>query len=189
MKLFHALEAALGKLPIIAEDLGVITDKVRALLEESGFPGMKVLIFGFDVWNDNEHLPHNYKQNSIVYTSTHDSQSVCEQIMDLSQRRRKAVRLPLSAYLPKRGVGLERHQECLGIPGEHHHDHHAGRPFARRRRAHERPLDARRSNWAWRVRKEGVNPEVARMLREITETYKRYKPYQKRVKRASPTAG
>ncbi len=43
-------------------------------------------------------------------------------------------------------------------------------------------------NWAWRVRKEGVNPEVARMLREITETYKRYKPYQKRVKRAAPTA-
>ena len=53
------------------------------MLAESGFPGMKVLIFGFTPDCDNEHLPHNFVPNSIVYTSTHDSQTVCEQIMDI----------------------------------------------------------------------------------------------------------
>ena len=73
MELFRAVEKALGKLPLIAEDLGVQTDEVRALLAKSGFPGMKVLIFGFTPDEDNEHLPHNFVPNSIVYTSTHDS--------------------------------------------------------------------------------------------------------------------
>ena len=83
MELFRAIEDALGPIPLIAEDLGVQTDEVRELLAESGFPGMKVLIFGFTPDYDNEHLPHNYVPNSIVYTSTHDSQTVCEQIMDI----------------------------------------------------------------------------------------------------------
>ena len=83
MELFHAMEKALGTLPLIAEDLGEMTNEVRELLAESGFPGMKVLIFGFTPDCDNEHLPHNFVPNSIVYTSTHDSQTVCEQIMDI----------------------------------------------------------------------------------------------------------
>ncbi len=55
----------------------------------SGFPGMRVLIFGFTPDYDNEHLPHNYLPNSIVYTSTHDSQTVCEQIMDICSEPEK----------------------------------------------------------------------------------------------------
>ena len=187
MKLFHALEAALGKLPIIAEDLGVITDKVRALLEESGFPGMKVLIFGFDVWNDNEHLPHNYKQNSIVYTSTHDSQSVCEQIMDLCNEDEKQFAYRYLRTSPSEALGWSAIKSVWASP--------ANITMTTMQDVLSLGADARMNvpstlggNWAWRVRKEGVNPEVARMLREITETYKRYKPYQKRVKRAAPTA-
>ena len=69
MELFRAIEKALGPIPLIAEDLGVQTDEVRELLSASGFPGMRVLIFGFTPDYDNEHLPHNYLPNSIVYTS------------------------------------------------------------------------------------------------------------------------
>ena len=178
MKLFHALEVALGKLPIIAEDLGVITDKVRALLEESGFPGMKVLIFGFDVWNDNEHLPHNYKQNSIVYTSTHDSQSVCEQIMDLCNEDEKQFAYRYLRTSPSEALGWSAIKSVWASP--------ANITMTTMQDVLSLGVDARMNvpstlggNWAWRVRKEGVNLEVARMLREITETYKRYKPLKK----------
>jgi len=72
MKLFNALEAALGKLPIVAEDLGELFDSVRVLLKDSGFPGMKVLQFAFDSY-DSEYLPHNCYKNFVVYPGTHDN--------------------------------------------------------------------------------------------------------------------
>lgn len=67
-----AIKQALPKLDVIAEDLGKITDDVRALLEYSGFPGMKVLQFAFN-GEDNEFLPHNYPRNCVAYTGTHDN--------------------------------------------------------------------------------------------------------------------
>ncbi len=72
--LFHAIEQALGELPIIAEDLGVITPAVEALRDEFSLPGMKVLQFA---WSDsaNPFLPHNHPVNCIVYTGTHDNNS------------------------------------------------------------------------------------------------------------------
>jgi 4-alpha-glucanotransferase len=72
-KLFRAAEKALGELPIIAEDLGVITPEVEALLEQTGFPRMKVLVFAFDTDATNEFLPHHHHPNCIVYTGTHDN--------------------------------------------------------------------------------------------------------------------
>ena len=70
--LFEAIEAALGELPIIAEDLGVITPGVEKLRDDFGLPGMKVLHFA---WNGpaNPFLPHNHRVNSLVYTGTHDN--------------------------------------------------------------------------------------------------------------------
>ena len=75
MELFHALENALGKLPIIAEDLGDIVDSVRELLAESGFPGMKVLQFAF-TGEDSVDLPHNYPRNCVAYPGTHDNNTL-----------------------------------------------------------------------------------------------------------------
>ena len=72
-KLFDAVQAALGKLPIIAEDLGVITPEVLALRDRYGFPGMKILQFGFDAEQDDRDLPHNHVKNGVVYTGTHDN--------------------------------------------------------------------------------------------------------------------
>jgi 4-alpha-glucanotransferase len=74
--LFQAVEAALGKLPIIAEDLGVITPEVDALRTQFNLPGMKVLQFAFAMENNPNYLPHNYEQNYIVYPGTHDNNTV-----------------------------------------------------------------------------------------------------------------
>jgi 4-alpha-glucanotransferase len=70
---FITLESALGKLPILAEDLGVITPEVNALRDRFAFPGMKILQFAFGTDSNNEYLPHNYPRNCVVYTGTHDN--------------------------------------------------------------------------------------------------------------------
>ncbi len=73
MALFEVLKKELGELPIIAEDLGFLTDTVRKLLKDSGFPGMKVLQFAFDSREESDYLPYHYDKNSVVYTGTHDN--------------------------------------------------------------------------------------------------------------------
>jgi len=70
---FREVEKALGQLPLVAEDLGVITPEVNALRDDFGLPGMKILQFGFDSDADNPYLPHNHCPNSVVYTGTHDN--------------------------------------------------------------------------------------------------------------------
>lgn len=76
IELFNALERSLGRRKYIAEDLGFITDGVRRLLSESGFPGMKVLQFAFEGSGDNDYLPHNYEKNCVAYTGTHDNDTI-----------------------------------------------------------------------------------------------------------------
>jgi 4-alpha-glucanotransferase len=71
-RLFDALRAELGDLPLIAEDLGIIGDDVRELLRETGFPGMRVMQFGFDS-PDSLHNPSRYPERSVAYTGTHDN--------------------------------------------------------------------------------------------------------------------
>ena len=71
--LFAALKAAFGSLPIIAEDLGVITDDVNALREAFDLPGMKLLQFAFSTDADDPFMPHNYPVNCVAYTGTHDN--------------------------------------------------------------------------------------------------------------------
>jgi 4-alpha-glucanotransferase len=73
VRFFHAVQNALGELPVIAEDLGVITPDVVALREKFDFPGMKILQFAFDGKPDNPFLPHNHTENCVVYTGTHDN--------------------------------------------------------------------------------------------------------------------
>ena len=61
---------------MIAEDLGVLTDEVTSLRKQMGYPGMKVLQFGFDGNPQNEHLPHNYEKDAVAYSGTHDNETV-----------------------------------------------------------------------------------------------------------------
>jgi len=72
-KLFNSLKKHLGELPILAEDLGVITPPVEALRDQFGFPGMKVLQFAFGTKMETKFLPHNFIPNCVVYTGTHDN--------------------------------------------------------------------------------------------------------------------
>lgn len=75
--LFKNLKSQFGEdIPIIAEDLGFLTDKVLEMLKKSKFPGMKVLQFAFDSREDNDYLPHNYNSNCVVYTGTHDNDTI-----------------------------------------------------------------------------------------------------------------
>ncbi len=73
VKLFRALEEALGRLPLVAEDLGVITPEVDALRQALGLPGMKVIQFGFSHKEAHVHLPHKYAEATVAYTGTHDN--------------------------------------------------------------------------------------------------------------------
>lgn len=73
---FRTLNERLGRLNIIAEDLGYITESTRKLLEMTGYPGMKVLEFAFDSREESDYLPHNYNKNCVVYTGTHDNDTI-----------------------------------------------------------------------------------------------------------------
>ena len=86
MKLFNEVEKTIGRQAIIAEDLGYLTDSVKKLLKDSGFPGMKVLEFAFDSRDasGNEYLPHNYVENCVAYTGTHDNDTVMGWFEDAS---------------------------------------------------------------------------------------------------------
>ena len=76
MKVFKAIKDALGDVDIIAEDLGYLTPEVHQLREDTGYPGMKVLQFAFDTREESDYLPHNYNKHCVVYTGTHDNDTV-----------------------------------------------------------------------------------------------------------------
>ena len=82
-----SVKRALPLAEIIAEDLGFLTQDVKELLSFSGFPGMKVLQFAFESDKSNPYLPHNYQENSVVYTGTHDNPTIMEWIMGLSREQ------------------------------------------------------------------------------------------------------
>ncbi len=91
IRLFAAIGGALGEVPFIAEDLGDIDDDVRTLLRATGFPGMKVLQFGFGE-DDHEYQPHRIPRNSVVYTGTHDNDTTVGWWRSLSSEVKKRVR-------------------------------------------------------------------------------------------------
>ena len=89
--LFEAVKAALGYLPLVAEDLGLITPEVHALRERFSLPGMKILQFAFDGGADNSYLPHNHELCSVVYTGTHDNDTSCGWFEGLSRTQKAHV--------------------------------------------------------------------------------------------------
>lgn len=95
MDFFRTMEWRLGKKQIIAEDLGLMTDSVRQLVNETGFPNMKVFQFGFDLQDTgygNDYLVHNYGENCVVYTGTHDNETIVGWYQGLGEEMRKLVR-------------------------------------------------------------------------------------------------
>ena len=93
--LFRKIEQALGWKQVIAEDLGYMTDSVRHLVYESGFPGMKVLEFAFDSRDSgcaSDYLPHNYPENCVAYTGTHDNETIVGWWNSITAAERKLAR-------------------------------------------------------------------------------------------------
>ncbi len=89
--LLTALRAKLGEIPLVAEDLGVITDEVRALRDRFDLPGMVVLQFAFDGSPDNPHLPQHHRTNAVVYTGTHDNDTTVGWYRSLDANARGVV--------------------------------------------------------------------------------------------------
>ena len=172
---FNAVKAEFGSLPILAEDLGVITPEVEALRDQFGFPGMKILQFAFGDNASNPYLPFNYVQNCLVYTGTHDNYTTVGWFDQASEYERdrtlryvgglsgdgihwSMMRLALSSIANQAIVPL---QDVLGLGS-----------FARM----NSPGKAD-GNWAWRYRAEMLTGELRERLRELIRLYGRTPPH------------
>ena len=169
----HELSDGQGRLPIIAEDLGIITPEVNALRQAIGLPGMRILQFAFDGDANNPYLPHNYEVNTVVYTGTHDNDTTRGWWESLGRKARDHVR----AYL---GIGKDDDegihwqlirlacssvaafcvipmQDVLGLDSAH--------------RMNDPSLG--QGSWEWRFRWKQVNESHARRLAELARLYGR----------------
>jgi 4-alpha-glucanotransferase len=177
--LFDALRDALGhELPIIAEDLGIITEEVRALRKRVGLPGMKVLHFAFDGDPGHEYLPHNYGPDCVVYLGTHDNDTTLGWLGGLGRKERSflwqylgfnnagqksAVRTDIVealmrlAFMSVAHMAVVTAQDLLRLGTE-----------ARMNRP-----GTSSGNWQWRCRAGALGSGVARRLGELTHTYGR----------------
>jgi 4-alpha-glucanotransferase len=166
-ELFHAVEAELGALPVIAEDLGVITPQVYALRDELGLPGMVVLHWAFGGNPRNLHDPRNHRANQVVYTSTHDTNTTIGWFAEeLSKRQRAATGLDPAepnwslidvAMRSRATLAVVPLQDVLGLGSE-----------ARM----NRPGQAL-GNWRWRVEGDALTAELAARLAEVTRRGRR----------------
>jgi 4-alpha-glucanotransferase len=165
LMLFLAIRHALGDVPIIAEDLGEITDDVRQLLATLGLPGMKVLQFGFGEM-DGEHLPHHHVPNSVVYSGTHDNDTA------------------VGWYAAQPEWAQERFRDYFGVDGRDPAGVLVRAAYASVAERAVVPLqdvlalgsEARMNvpgradgNWAWRAPKDAFRPEVASRLLHLAE--------------------
>ena len=89
MDLFHALRKALGEQAVIAEDLGYVTESVKKLVEDSGFPGMKLLEFAFDSRESGDYRPNTWTENTVCYTGTHDNQVLKDWFLEVEDGDRQ----------------------------------------------------------------------------------------------------
>ena len=169
-KLFAALRAALGELPIIAEDLGLITPDVDALRQQFEFPGMKVLHFAFTTDGTHPYLPHNYEPNCIAYAGTHDNDTTLGWYHTREAKERAAVHRYLGpmgepihwafarlAYASVADVAIVPLQDVLGLGGE----------------ARMNTPGKASGNWGWRFRELALTRELSGRLLDLALTYGR----------------
>ncbi|MGC8765484.1 MAG: 4-alpha-glucanotransferase [Brevinematia bacterium] len=172
--LFNVLKESHGELPIIAEDLGIITPDVIELREKFSFPGMKVLQFGFEDGTKSEHLPHNFvSYNFVAYTGTHDNDTLLGWLMGLSKEKKNFLKSYLNLFekddreltlqiirllwmsvakfviIPIQDIFLIDSSGRMNIPGN---------PYG---------------NWQWKSKKEMYDEKAITFLKEITSLYNR----------------
>ncbi len=171
-KLLETLQKALGGLPIIAEDLGVITPAVDTLRRSFDLPGMRILQFAFGAQPDNRYLPHNYETNTVVYTGTHDNDTTWGWYRTTLEFERDHVRRYLArdgtdvawdllrlAWSSVAQYAIAPLQDILNL-GSEARMNFPGKP---------------QGNWAWRYQANQLNPWILDRLAEMTQRYGRGK--------------
>lgn len=168
--LFTALAAALGELPFIAEDLGVITADVDSLRVDNGLPGMRVLQFAFAGDADDPYLPHNYSRDTVAYTGTHDNDTSAGWYVKAAESERDQLRrylacddsdMPWALLRAAQASVADRAiaplQDALGLGSE----------------ARMNVPGTAGGNWSWRFAWDEVPHWLAPQLRELAELYGR----------------
>ncbi len=174
MKLFDALRAHFGTVPIIAEDLGYLTDSVIKLVEDTGYPGMKVMEFAFDSREAGDYMPYNYTHNCVVYTGTHDNQTLFAWYDELSDADRALaaeylhltdedreetvwafIRLTLSSVADTAVIPMQDYL-ALGAQARMNHPSTIG------------------TNWRWRMTQGCLTDELIQKIGRLAELYGRH---------------
>ena len=170
MELFNAINNDLGDVNIIAEDLGEIFDSVKVLLKDTGFPGMRVLQFGFNPDNtDNDHLPHNYPVNCCAYTGTHDNAPIMQWYREADAATRAMAKRYLkpnfferfnmccirTVYASPASLAIIPMQDILGLGKE----------------SRMNVPSTVGGNWSWRMLPGKLTPQIAEKLHDLAVTY------------------
>lgn len=170
IELFQKIKEQLGDLPIIAENLGFIDEKAEKLLDDSGYPGMKILQFAFP-GEDNLDRPHHYTQNSVAYTGTHDNDVVNGWYEKLSESEQELV----SEYLNRRNEETITEAMIRGI-----YSSVSDYAIVTMQDLLDKDATSRMNvpstvggNWEWRMLAEDLTEERKEFLKNITVRYSR----------------
>lgn len=169
MELFCQMKQQLGEVPIIAEDLGIITDEVRELLQESGYPGMKVLQFAFTDGYESAYLPHNHVKNCVCYTGTHDNDTIAGCLASADEAdleymlRYLRVEKPedavwgmiAAAWASTADTAITTMQDILELGSE----------------ARMNIPSTSAANWSWRMKPDMLTPALTEKLLGLTKLY------------------
>lgn len=171
--IFEHIKRALGDVDIIAEDLGFLTDSSRQLVEDCGYPGMKIIQFAFDSREESDYLPHNYSRNCVVYTGTHDNDTIIGWYNTLCEEDKEYA----TSYVNNHNSKLEEihwdfikftlasvadlaiipMQDYLGLGSE----------------ARINTPSTLGGNWVWRMKKDDIDMNLADKICYITKLYGR----------------
>ncbi len=168
--LFNKIREELGDLDIIAEDLGFQTQAVLDLIENTGFPGMKILQFAFDPLGDSDNLPHNYINNLVVYTGTHDNQTIRAWYETVPELEKQFLHdylkfepedanwaLIRAIWSSVAYLSIAQLQDFLNLSSQ----------------ARMNTPATLGGNWVWRYKKEDLSKELSDKIKDITVTYRR----------------
>lgn len=176
IELFNVLKSRLGDRDIIAEDLGYMTDSVRRMVAESGYPNMKVLEFAFDARDSsgaNDYLPHNYNTNCVAYTGTHDNETIYGWLDSITKAEMKALRTYLNRTAEtKEELAKELVRAAISsvakmciIPIQDY--------LLLGNEARINFPSTLGTNWRWRMTKEDLSKDLAKEIKTLCKLYGR----------------
>lgn len=166
MALIQTLQKSFPNTQIIAEDLGILTDDVHQLLEQSGWPGMKILEFAFTPGANSSYLPHNHIKNCVVYVGTHDNMTAAQWLHECSDDARFAAQylgeasvdaLLRAGMMSVADLFISSMQDWLQLGAE----------------ARMNTPATTQGNWQWRMRQGVLTDELAARIHAMTQTYAR----------------